>query len=625
LRKSLVVLLFMFGIIATASAQQSQPHAFAVANGQFTLDGKPFRVISGEMHYPRIPRAYWRDRLRMARAMGLNTITTYVFWNVHEPRPGTYDFDGNNDVAEFIREAQQEGLYVILRPGPYVCAEWEWGGYPAWLLKDRDIAVRTVDPQFMVPARRWVARLGKELAPLQIGNGGPIILTQVENEYGSYGNDHAYMEQIRQALVDAGFTKSQLYTADGPEQVPAGSLPDLPVGINFGGEKDGDAQKAFATLKNSRPDGPFFNSEYWAGWFDHWGGKHAHTNAEAQAANLKWMLEQGYSVSIYMFHGGTSFGWMNGANSDGKGSYEPDVTSYDYDSVLDESGRPTPKYFAMREIIAKATGKTLAEPPDPLIVRPSTLRDFPLAAPIRKALVVPDFSLPEAASLWDNLPKPILSEQVLSMEDVDQAYGYILYRKILPEAVSGELVLDQLHSYARVYVNGKLAGAVDRRLKQDRLALDVKEANARLDILVENTGRVNFGHAIAGERAGITKQVTLAGRPVMGWQIYPLPMNDPDKLHFSKKPCKGPCFYRGDFKLDSTADTFLDTSAFSKGELWLNGMVLGRIWNVGPQRTLYTPAPWLKKGRNEIVVFDLDSKPGSSLRGLEKPVLGEQP
>jgi beta-galactosidase len=582
----------------------AQPHTFSAVNGQFTLDGKPFRVISGEMHYPRIPRAYWRDRLRMARAMGLNTITTYVFWNQHEPRPGKYDFDGNNDVAEFIREAQQEGLYVILRPGPYVCAEWEWGGYPSWLLKDRDIVVRSSDPKFMVPATRWLQRLGKELAPLQIGNGGPIILTQVENEYGSYGSDHAYMEQIRQALVDAGFTKSQLYTADGPEQVPAGSLPDLPVGINFGGEKQGDAQKAFATLKKSRAAGPFFNSEYWAGWFDHWGGKHAHTNADAQAANLKWMLDQGYSVSIYMFHGGTSFGWMNGANSDDKGSYEPDVTSYDYDSVLDESGRPTPKYYAFRDIIAKATGVT--PPPVPEVAA---------------AISVPSLAMSEAASLWDNLPKPVLSEQILSMEDVDQAYGYILYRTRLEKPVEGELVLDQLHSYARVYLNGTLVGTIDRRLKQDRLSLKSTEPDARLDILIENTGRVNFGHTIAGERAGITKQVTLAGRPVMGWEIYPLPMTELGKLKFSSKPCSGPCFYRGDFKLASTGDTFLDTGEFSKGELWLNGRALGRIWNAGPQRTLYAPGPWLEKGKNEVVVFDIDGQSGRSLQGREKPVL----
>ncbi|RZU41644.1 glycoside hydrolase family 35 protein [Edaphobacter modestus] len=603
MRRNYIVLTSFLGLCLAASSFL-KAHTFAVADGQFTLDGKPFRVISGEMHYPRIPRAYWRERFRMAKAMGLNTITTYVFWNVHEPQPGVYDFTGNNDIAEFIREAQQEGLYVILRPGPYVCAEWEWGGYPAWLLKDKGIVVRTTDPKFMQPAARWIKRLGQELAPLQIGNGGPIILTQVENEYGSFGNDHAYMQQIHKLLVDAGFTKSQLYTADGPEQVPDGSLPDLPVGINFGGEKVGDAEKAFATLKKVRPNGPFINSEYWAGWFDHWGGKHAHTNADAQVANFKWMLEQGYSVSIYMFHGGTSFGWMNGANTDGKGSYEPDVTSYDYDSALDESGRPTPKYFAMRDTIAKATGITPT--PVPKVAAPMT---------------VPAVALLETASLWDNLPIAIRSDTVESMEQIGQAYGYILYRTHLKADVAGELVLDALHSYAKVYVNKKLAGTIDRRLRQDRITL-YATVGAQLDILVENTGRVNFGKTINSERAGITREVTLAGKPLLGWEIYPLTMTHTEKLPFAKKVCEGPCFYRGTFSLTQTADTFLDTTDFTKGQLWLNDHALGRVWNAGPQKTLYTPAPWLQKGENEVIVFDLEGKMGRAVRGLDKPALG---
>ncbi len=602
----MVCCLVGFGSLATgAVAQGRTPHRFGVEGGQFVLDGKPFRVISGEMHYPRIPRAYWRERLRMAKAMGLNTITTYVFWNAHEPQPGVYDFSGNNDVAEFVREAQEEGLYVILRPGPYVCAEWEWGGYPAWLLKDHGMVVRSSDPKFMGPVTTWFKRLGEELAPLQIGNGGPIILTQVENEYGSYGKDHAYMKEVHQGLVAAGFTKSQLYTADGPEQVPDGSLPELPVGINFGGEHEGDAQKAFATLKKFRPNGPFINSEYWAGWFDHWGGEHAHTNAGAQEANLEWMLGQGYSVSIYMFHGGTSFGWMNGANSDGKGSYEPDVTSYDYDSVLDESGRPTAKYFVFRDLIAKATGVT------------------PPAVPkVAAAVSVPVVRLVEGASLWSNLPEPVKSEQVLSMEDVGQAYGYILYRSKLQNVGDGELVLDQLHSYAVVYVDGKQVGTVDRRLKQDRVKLTGVKAGARLDILVENTSRVNFGLSIGGERAGITKRVTLAGKELTGWEIYRLPMEAPEKLQYSVKACDGPCFYRAKLDVAAVGDTFLDTSEFVKGQLWLNGKALGRIWNVGPQKALYAPGPWLVKGKNEVVVFDLEGKSGRSLRGVDKPMLG---
>lgn len=599
----MALLLICLVVGGSGFAQAPAEHSFTVENGHFVLDGKPFQVISGEMHYPRIPRAYWRERLQMAKAMGLNAVTVYAFWNEHEPKPGVWDFTGNNDVAEFVREAQQEGLYVILRPGPYVCAEWEWGGYPSWLLKDHGIVVRSTDPKFMGPAREYLRQLGKQLAPLQIGNGGPIILVQVENEYGSYGKDHVYMEAIHKALVDAGFTKAQLYTADGPEQVPDGSLPELPVGINFGGGSPHSAEHAFAVLKKYRPNGPYFNSEFWAGWFDHWGSKHAHTSIANEAGNLDWMLKQGYSVSIYMFHGGTSFGFMNGANSDGKGSYEPDVTSYDYDAPLDESGRPTKKYYAFRDVIAKDTGKTLPPVPE-----------------VAPAISVPAVQMTEAASLWKNLPKPIRSEQVLSMEDVDQSYGYILYRTKLKSAASGELVLDQLHDYAQVYVDGALMGTLDRRLKQNGMTINAKKG-ARLDILVENSGRVNFGHALPYERAGITKQVTLAGTPLTGWEIYSLPMTAVDEMKYSSKPCEGACFYRGSFNLAATGDTFLDTSAFTKGELWLNGRALGRIWNIGPQRALYAPGPFLVKGKNEIVVFDLKGKMGGSVQGVNKPEL----
>src|SRR5271168_1973792 len=328
-------------------------HTFRANGDHFELDGKPFQIISGAIHYPRVPRAYWRDRLKKARAMGLNTVETYVFWNEHETSPGQFDFSGQKDVAEFIREAQQEGLHVILRPGPYVCAEWEFGGYPAWLLHDPSMVVRTSNPAFIAADTRWLHRLGEELAPLQIGNGGPIIAVQVENEYGSYGNDHAYMEQAKESVIESGFTKAMLYTADGASQLEKGSLPELPAVINFGG---GDAKSDFAMLAKARPTGPRMCGEYWAGWFDHWGAPHHLTHPAKEAAELKWMLEQGYSVNLYMFHGGTSFGWMNGANSDGK-NYQPDVTSYDYDAPLDESGRTTAKYNWFRYVIGKATGE----------------------------------------------------------------------------------------------------------------------------------------------------------------------------------------------------------------------------------------------------------------------------
>lgn len=597
-------LLIVLSIFSPATpAQQAATHRFAVQNGQFTLDGKPFQIISGEMHYTRIPREYWRDRLSMAKGIGLNAVTTYVFWNAHEPRPGAYDFSGNNDVAEFIREAQRQGLYVILRPGPYACAEWEFGGFPAWLLKDHSIVVRSRDAKFMQAAERWLKRLGEEVAPLQIENGGPIVLVQVENEYGSFGDDHVYMQQIRQMLVDAGFTKSVLYTADGADQIPAGSLPELPVGINFGGTDAGQSEKEFSVLKKVRPNGPFFNSEFWDGWFDHWGSKHGVTNATNEAANLEWMLRQGYSVSLYMFHGGTSFGFMNGANSNGK-NYEPDVTSYDYSAPLDESGRTTPKYNAFRDVIAKVRGKT-----------PPSVPDVP---PAQK---IPEFKVAEAVSLWQLLPQPVHSEQVLSMEDLDQSYGYILYRKQLKGPAHGELVVDELHDYAQVYLDGKLAGSLDRRLAQNHLALNVPDAGARLDILVENTGRINFNPVLRGERKGITKQVTLAGEPLLGWDIYTLPMNNVEKLVFSHNGCEGPCFYRATFSADASRDTFLDTSEFSKGAVWLNGHALGRIWSIGPQKTLYAPGPWLRKGPNEAIVFDLNGRPGRSLAGRDQPIL----
>lgn len=593
---------------ASAATTPASGHTFGVAQGQFVLDGKPFQIISGEIHYQRVPRAYWRDRLKMARAMGLNSITTYIFWNLHEPRPGVYDFTGNNDVAEFLREAQQEGLYVVLRPGPYVCAEWEFGGFPAWLLKDRSMVIRSKDPKFMALTRTWFARIGKEVAPFQLANGGPILTVQVENEYGSFGDDHEYMAQVHTALLDAGFNKTLFYTADGVSQVPNGSLSGIPIGINFG---SGDAKKSFAEFKANHPNGPYFNSEYWAGWFDHWGGKHAGANGKMQASELKWMLDQGFSVSIYMFHGGTSFGWMNGANTDGK-NYEPDVTSYDYDAPLDESGRPTEKYFYFRDVIASVTG--VAAPPLPHVV---------------PAIKIAKFSLPQSISLWKTLPAPVHSKDPKSMEDLDQAYGYILYRTQLKGPVSGSLLLEDLHDYAQIYLDGKLVGTLDRRLGQNEIPLKLDGAKGQLDILVENTGRINFANMTStevfrGERQGITKQVTLAGNPLTGWEIYPLPMTDTDALKYSAAPCSGACFYKGSFEVSKLADTFLDTSSFSKGEVWLNGRALGRVWEIGPQKTLYIPASWLKEGSNEVVVFDLKGEGERSLEGRDKPILGTQ-
>ncbi len=593
---AVLLAVFLVVILPTQGDAYADAHTFKAENGRFTLDGKPFQVISGEMHYARVPRAYWRARLKMAKAMGLNTISTYVFWNAHEPRPGEYDFSGNNDIAEFVREAQEEGLYVILRPGPYVCAEWDFGGFPSWLLKDRAMLVRSRDAKFITAARSWLVRLHQEVASLQIGNGGPILMIQIENEYGSFDNDHAYMGQMHQLFLEAGFTKALLYTDEGAGQ----TLPGLLAAVNFA---PGHSRSAFATLKRLHPQGPYLNGEYWDGWFDHWGGEHAHTDARQEADDLGWTLKQGYSINLYMFHGGTTFGWMSGANSNGR-NYVPDVTSYDYDAPLDEGGRPTAKYFLFRDTIASATGIT--PPPGPQV------------AP---TITVPWFTLSTAASLWDNLPAPVHNDQPLSMEDLDQAYGYILYRTKISGPVKGDLVLDQLHDYAQVYLDGQLVGTLDRRLRQGSLPLNVAAQSARLDILVENTGRVDFSKALQTERKGITRQVTLAGTRVTGWDMYSLPMLAPERLSYSNTACTGPCFYRATFSIDRPGDTFLDTSSLGKGEVWLNGHVLGRVWKIGPQKTLYVPGPWLRQGENEVIVFDLEGAPGRSLQGLSDPVL----
>ena len=584
------------------SGPDGKPHTFAAEGDHFALDGAPFQIISGAIHYPRIPRAYWRDRLRKAKAMGLNTVETYAFWNEHEPAPGVFDFGGQNDIAEFIREAQQEGLYVVLRPGPYVCAEWEFGGYPPWLLKDPNMVVRSSYPGFMAAAQKYLQELAKQTASLQIGNGGPIIAVQVENEYGSYGSDHAYMAQVHQALVDAGFTKSMLYTADGAEELQEGSLPELPAAINFG---EGDAQKSFAILDKLRPHTPRFNSEYWDGWFDHWGSKHETRSTEKQLADLKWMLSRGYSVNLYMFAGGTSFGWMNGANSNGK-NYEPDVTSYDYDVPVAESGELRPKYFQFRDLITQITGKKLPPPP----------------APIESIAVAP-ILLKESSSFWANLPEGHPAPAPLTMEQLDQSYGYILYRTQLTTTASGELLLPGLHDYAQVYLDGKLQGTIDRRLNQTGMTLHAVsgEPSAQLDILVENTGRVNYGKNINGERTGLLQTPTLAGKPVKGWNTYSIPMASTSTLTYADKPCAGPCYYRASFTIEKPGDTFLDTSKLGKGMVWVNGVALGRFWDVGPQQTLYLPAPMLHAGENEIVVFDLKGEPGRSVEGKLKPTL----
>ena len=583
--------------------------SFAAVGDHFELDGKPFVVHSGEMHYPRIPRALWRTRLRMAKAMGLNTVCTYAFWNLHEPKPGQWDFQGNLDVAEFVREAGQEGLKVIVRPGPYICTEDDFGGLPAWLLKDRAMRVRSNDPKFMALTRAYFARLGKELKPQLIANGGPIIMTQVENEYGSYGADHAYMVGVRNALLAAGFT-GQLFTSDGPGQgmLSGGTLPGIPATVNFGGGAEG----AFKELAEFRPEPhPRMIGEFWVGWFDQWGKRHNRSSVEGNLKDLEWCLQNGASFNLYMFHGGTNFAFMAGSNGNDS-SYEVDTTSYDYDSALDESGRVTPKYLAFRDLMQKYAKEPL--PPVPEMLRP---------------IKVAGVQLTEAHPLASSLPS-VVSAEPKSFEDLEQAYGLIGYTAVSPLEGKHTLAVKRMMDYATVYVDDVRVGTIDRRKGQKAIELDVRKGS-RIVILVESLSRVNFGAALPDERKGLEGPVTLGGASLIGWTHIRYPLDAPPEGGVWSDPRAGnyrtprewPLFYRGDLNVPNPGDTFLDLANFNKGFVWVNGHNLGRFWNVGPQRTLYLPGVWLKKGANRIVVFDEGprTKVVPVVQGLEGPLL----
>ena len=577
--------------------------SYGVEGDHFVLDGKPFVVRSGSMHYARVPREYWRDRMKKMRALGLNTLCTYAFWNLHEPRRGEYDFSGNLDIAAYAKTAQEEGLWVIVRPGPYACAEWEFGGFPWWLLQTRGIQVRTSDPRFLAAASKYMRRLLMQVAPLQITRGGPLIMVQVENEYGSFGDDHEYMNAIRKMIADSGIDVT-LYTADGSSQkmLNGGTLPDLPCVVNFGGAP----QREFENLAKFRPNGPHMCGEYWVGWFDHWGEKHHTGNNKVHLAGIDWMLERNIGFNLYMVHGGTSWGFMNGANFEaGKnGGYQPDISSYDYDSPIDEAGRPAPKFKLFQEVIRKHL------PPD------ETLPPLPDPLPM---ISIPRFELKESASMFDLLRDPVRSPATKSFEELGQGYGYVLYRTRITKATSGKLEINELRDYGIVFQGAKRLGTLDRRLHQDSLNVTL-EGNADLDILVENTGRVNYGPMLLDGRAGITQNVMLGSKPIEQWSMFKLPLTDLKGLKFSTRTPAAPAFYRAEFELQETGDTFFDLRGWGKGNIWVNGHNLGRHWHVGPQRSAFCPGVWLKKGRNEVVVLDLDEGGTRSIASGTDPI-----
>lgn len=594
-------------VFAALSAQAAAPR-FAVVQDRFELDGKPYVIRAGEMHYARIPRAFWRERLQQARAMGLNTITTYVFWNLHEPEPGRFDFSDNLDLAAFVRTAQDVGLNVVLRPGPYVCAELDFGGFPAWLLRTPGLRVRSMDPRFLDATARYFKRVAQEVAPLLSSRGGPILMTQVENEYGSYGDDREYMAAVQKQIREAGFD-TPLFTSDGPDPtlLDRGTLPGVTAVVNFNGNVD-DVKEAFAQLAAFRQNVPRMAGEYWAGWFDHWGERRHQTSPKLAADAVDWMLGQGISFNLYMAHGGTSFGWQPGANSSGN-VYQPDTTSYDYDAAIDEAGRPTPKFFAIRDAIARhlPPGERLPELPK-----------------TTGTIAVPRFTLDESAALVDSLPKPVASRLARNMEAYGQGYGFIVYRKRFAEGAKGKLDLGAVRDYAHVLADGTTFATLDRRRNENATEIDLN-AGSTLDVVVENMGRINFGPMLADERKGLTRPVTLAGKPLLDWEVFPMPLADLSTLRFKRgAPARqGPTFWRGHFRTDAQGSTFLDTRALGKGHVWVNGHHLGRYWRVGPQQSLFLPAPWLRKGDNEIIILDLDgAAEAPTVQGLRDPVFG---
>ena len=563
---------------------------------------------AAEVHYTRIPRPYWEHRIEMCKALGMNTLCLYVFWNIHEQEEGKFDFTGQNDIAGFCRLARQHGMYVIVRPGPYVCAEWEMGGLPWWLLKKKDMAVRTLHPYFMERTRLFMNEVGKQLAPLQITRGGNIIMVQVENEYGSYGIDKEYVSAIRDMVKAAGFDEVPLFQCDWSSNFQHNALDDLLWTINFG--TGANIGQQFAKLKELRPETPLMCSEFWSGWFDHWGRKHETRNAKDLVDGLKEMLDRHISFSLYMTHGGTTFGHWGGANSP---AYSTMCSSYDYDAPISEAGWATEKYHLVRDLMKNylAEGEKLPDVPAALSV-----------------IEIPAIEFTYTALLFDHLPEPKKSEIIRPMEDFDQGWGTILYRTRLPELKdSTRLILTEMHDWAQIFVNGKLIGRLDRRHDEQSLNLPPAAAGDTLDILVEAMGRVNFDKTIH-DRKGITEKAELAvnGKTteLKNWDIYSFPVTYDfvsDRPFAERGKTDGPAYYRATFRLDKTGDTFLDMQTWGKGMVWVNGHALGRFWEIGPQQTLFMPGCWLNKGENEIIVLDLKGPADARIAGLPAPIL----
>ena len=624
----------------TSSATAGKVGTFTAGNKTFMLNGQPFVVKAAEVHYPRIPRPYWDHRIKMCKALGMNTLCLYVFWNIHEQQEGQFDFSDNNDVAEFCRLAQKNGMYVIVRPGPYVCAEWEMGGLPWWLLKKKDIKLRERDPYFMERVKIFEQKVGEQLAPLTIQNGGPIIMIQVENEYGSYGEDKPYVSEIRDCLRSIYGSEMALFQCDWSSNFEKNGLEDLTWTMNFGTGANIDQQ--FRRLGELRPNAPKMCSEFWSGWFDKWGARHETRPAKDMVEGMDEMLSKGISFSLYMTHGGTSFGHWAGANSPG---FAPDVTSYDYDAPINEWGLATPKFWELRKMMAKYYGGKMmpAVPKAPMPI-----------------ITVPKFELTEFSSMLNgedpDLKIPISKGGALkTFEEMDMGWGSMLYATRLPDISEPSVLTGDFHDFAQVFINGKYIGKIDRVKNEKSLTLPPVKKGDELEILVEAMGRINFGRAIKDFK-GIVGDVTINSvidnieitwKP-QGWIQYGMTDSYEKAVNAFKvnndytKPETGvrlglPAmwnkdgldlvskrgYYRGYFNLKKVGDTFLNFETWGKGQVWVNGHAMGRIWSIGPQQTLYVPGCWLKKGKNEIIVLDVVGPKECVVWGQAEPELNK--
>jgi beta-galactosidase len=605
--------LILFVCLTTGFAQPK--HSFKIEDGHFMYDGKPTAIYSGEMHYARIPREYWKQRLQMAKAMGLNTITTYVFWNFHETSAGVWDFkSGNHNIREFIKTAAAEGLMVVLRPGPYACAEWEFGGYPWWLQNNKSLVIRANNMPFLDSCNTYITKLITEIKDLQITNGGPVIMIQAENEYGSYvaqrkdiplSEHKAYSAAIKNQLIKAGVTVP-LFTSDGSWLFEGGTIEGALPAAN--GEDDvANLKKVVDQYHGGK--GPYMVAEYYPGWLDHWAEPFPKVSTEDVLKQVKKYLDNDVSFNFYMVHGGTNFGFTAGANYDKDHDIQPDMTSYDYDAPISEAGWVTPKYTALRDMF-----KAVVKYPVPVV---------PSAIPV---ITIPSIKLGSSLDLeqYKSMITPVVSDTPLSFEALNQGYGYVMYSRQFDQPVNGKLITKGLRDFATVYVNGERAGVLNRYYNSYSMDIQIP-AKATLEILVENMGRINYGSEINNNLKGIISPVLIDSTTITGgWNMYRLPMDKMPLMNAAGiKNKKGlPTFYGATFTLNKTGDSFFNMQGWGKGIVFVNGHNLGRYWNVGPQQTLYVPGVWLKKGTNKVVVFEqLNDNIQSTLECVDKPVL----